>query len=170
MASQHVTQLRSIGEPARQYLWEIIIPGSLPGGSGGGGNDNQLFTYRAMSTTIPDDAIEPYEHQFKSEKISFAGRNASAKTFDVTFIDATDAFVIKNLKAWSQYCKVNNKVDYTIDVSMRLLGRTEDEPILLTVTLIQCWPESVQAVNLDYASNDPVNVPVTFRFDDTEIS
>ena len=170
MASNHVTQLRSIGEPARQYLWEAIIPGSLPGGTGGGGNDNQLFTYRAMSTTLPDSVVEVYEHQFKSDKSNFAGRNASAKTFDVTFIDSTDLFVFKNMTLWNKYTQTHNKSEYSKDLSLRLLGRTELEPILLTLTLIQCFPESVQAVSLDYASNDPINIPITFRYDDTEIS
>jgi len=164
----HVEQLRGVGEPARQYLWEVMLNGTLPGSTTGGGNDGPTLTYRAMSTTIPDTIVEPYEHQYKSTKVRYAGKDASAKSFDITFFDATDLLVFKNMTTWAEFCINHNKVDYAINMSMVMLGRTDDNDELMTVTLIDAWPEAVQQVTLDYASNDALNVAVTFSYDDKE--
>jgi len=169
MANPHVDQIRGVGEPARQYMWNIIIPGSLPGGASGGGNDNTQFTYRAMSTTVPDKVIEAYEHQYKSTKTRFAGRDASAKTFDVTFFDSTDLFIYKSLWNWNDYALLQDKSNYKLDtLTMELLDRQDST--IMTVNLIDVWPENVQALTLDYTANDPINVVVTLSYDDMEIS
>lgn len=168
MANPHVEQIRSAGEPARQYMWEVLIPGSLPGAGGSGGGDNTQFTYRAMSTTIPDKVLEAYEHMFKSTKVSFAGKDASGKTLDLTFFDATDMFVYKSMFNWNDYCLTNKKEDYILDaLELNLLDRQDEE--ILKCKLIAVWPENVQALNLDYGTNDPVNVVVTLRYDDSEL-
>jgi len=41
---------------------------------------------------------------------------------------------------------------------------------IMTVKLIQVWPENVQPLTLDYSVNDPINVVVTLSYDDMEIS
>ena len=169
MANTHVEQVRGVGEPARQYMWEILIPGSLPGGGGAGGGDNTMFTYRAMSTTVPDKVLEAYEHNFKSTKTRFAGRDASAKTFDVTFFDSTDLFIYKSLWSWSDYCVSAKKSEYQLG-SMTLELQDRADAKIMTVKLIQVWPENVQPLTLDYSVNDPINVVVTLSYDDMEIS
>jgi len=169
MANPHVEQIRGVGEPARQYLWEILIPSSLPGGGGGGGNDNTQFTFRAMSTTIPDKVLEAYEHNFKSTKVRFAGREASAKTFDVTFFDSMDLFIYKSMYNWNEFCLRNTKEAYQLaSMEMHLLNRADE--VVLTAALKQVWPENVQPLTLDYGANDPINVVVTLSYDDMEIS
>ena len=169
MANPHVEQIRGVGEPARQYMWDIEIPGGLPGGGSGGGGENTYFTYRAMSTSVPDKVLEAYEHNYKSTKVRFAGRDASAKTFDVTFFDSTDMFIYKSLWNWNNFCLRATKNDYQLPIlTMKLLDRADVE--IMNVSLIQVWPENVQALTLDYTANDPINVAVTFSYDDMEIA
>ena len=165
MADLHVAEIRGVGvEPARQYLWEVSMA-AIP--SAGGSVDTlKQMTFRAMSTTVPDKVTEVFEMMYKSAKVSFAGRDASGKTFDITFWDGEDLKIYNAFFGWLEYMKDHVKRDYITDVFMTLLGR-DNNPIS-KFKLVDAFPENLQPLTLDYSVNDPINIPVTFRYDDCE--
>lgn len=163
MANPHVEQVRQIGvELQRAYMWDIIIaaiPVPTP--------DARQFTFRAMSTSLPDKAIESYDHNFKSTKTMHPGRDASAKSFDLTFIDGEDLAIYRTFHLWVDAALRLPKNLITTAVVMNLLSR--DDEVRMVLTLQDCYPENLQAVTLEYGGSDPINVPVTLRYDDSEL-
>ena len=159
----HIEQIRGLGvELARQYLWEVVIP-NVPDMDG----DAQQLTFRAMSTTVPDLVTEVFELQYKSTKVNWAGRDASAKTFDITFFDGEDFLVYKAMYGWLRYIETAPKSSYAKIITMLLLGR--DDSAIMKVNLRNAFIENLQPLTLDYTVNDPINIPVTLRYDQLEI-
>lgn len=156
MANRDIKNFPNL-EPARQYMWEIYA--ALL---------STTFHFRAMSTSIPDQVVEVYEHQYKSTKVHFAGRDATAKTWDFTCIDGVDLFVYKTLFAWIERTKTANKSNYVYDVTIALKDRADRE--IGKYKLLDAFPENLSPVTLDYSVNDPINVACSFRYDDVHFT
>jgi len=155
----HVQEIRGLGsELARQYLWEALVTPQ-----GGGPASPEQMQLRAMSTMLPDNASEETLINYKSTKIQFAGRDASTKSLDLTFFDTEDLLVYKTFYNWVTYTKEAPKSAYESDLTLRLLSRAD--AVILEMVMFGAYPENLQQVTLDYSAGDPLNIPVTMRYD-----
>lgn len=157
-----VRQIRGLGsEVAVGYLWEALLVPALGASPVG---DPESLKLRCKTATLPESANEPAEIMWKSSKVQYAGRDASGKQMDLTFFDTEDMQVYKTLYNWIEYSKEAPKTSYEGSLTMVLLNRSQEVPIL-TVTLGGVYPENLAQVTLDYTGSEPLEISVTMRYD-----
>jgi hypothetical protein len=157
-----VDSLRNnLTNPARAYLWEVVIPTPLAG-------ETEDYLLRAQSTSLPErsfgEILIPYK---QSAGIKFPGKLTYSHTWDLTFIENEDREVLTSFYEWCNQIiddRLNTgSVTIKTDVYLHLLNT--DGEVALRVRLMGCYPQRMSDAPLDYASEDPIRFTVTFSFD-----
>ena len=158
-------------ELLRGYLWEFSlnpVAGVMQDYTGISGGATQVkpkaLMWRCKGTSIPELTNEVIEHNFKGTKVSYAGRDGSGKSFSTTFIDGQDLMITNYIRGWNAFMLYNNKSTYATNASITLLGRS-NKPIA-RYYFFKMYPEGAPQMSLEYSSSDPIELAVTFRFDD----
>jgi hypothetical protein len=170
MPQMGVDSLKSnLTNPARTYLWEVIVP--VPIGNG----DSTTYTVRAQSTEIPSRGNGTIKVPYKQTAgIVFAGKLEYDQTWTVTFIEGEDKKVFDAVQSWQQNI-VNNVTGiglgdplYKTDVYLTTIsvGGTA----FMKLKLRGAWIQKVDKVSVDYAGggDGTIRYPVTFAFDSWE--
>tara|TARA_Y100001972_G_C7507762_1_gene256721 strand:- start:44 stop:613 length:570 start_codon:yes stop_codon:yes gene_type:complete len=149
----------------RSNLFEVEIPGPLPGGADV--SDEVRFLVKAAE--IPASNIGNIPVPFRGRVLPVAGD----RTFDpwtVTIIN--DDFQIRTaMEQWSNF--INNMVDSTgsVDPSsyqklgkVKQLGRTSAE-VIRQYNFFGIYPNTISAIPLDYGATDQIEeFQVTFNY------
>jgi hypothetical protein len=154
----------NLTNPARTYLWDVLIPNPV------GGGDAETLMLRAQSTSIPGREQGQILVPFKqSAGIEFPGKLAYEHTWTVTFIEGEDRKVFDSIYAWLQ--NVVHDADHIsigdislkTDILLSLITTKGDE--WMRIKLLGCYPKTVGSVDMTYANEGVVNFNVTFSFD-----
>jgi hypothetical protein len=165
MANMGTDSLKSnLTNPARTYLWEVVIPVPI------GGGDSTTLTLRARSASIPARENDPIEIPYKQTAgFVVAGKLKYTHSWAVDFMEGEDKKVFDALRQWQQNI-VNDEFGvgvgdplYKADVYLTAL--TTAGEIWLKIRLKSAWIQSVGAVNLTQEANTLIIYPVTFAFD-----
>lgn len=157
-----IEDVRGINNPQMNYEWEVEILGPSTGGE-------TALTTHAQSVTIPEVSSEVIELNFKSDKTSHAGRNASPRTTTVTFFDDEDLTVYRFLKNWKSLINNEstgggvNRPAYVANIVIRQFARNSED-VVANHTLIGAWLTTVGDVSLNYDSSEVMTVEATFNF------
>lgn len=168
MAQMGVDVLTSnLTNPQRIYLWEIVVPSMVGAGEG------TILQARAQSTAFPGrsvgEILVPYK---QTAGIKYPGKLTYSHTWAVTFVEGEDARVFSAIHAWNQLI--------VHDISGISIGDDKLKANLffkevstkgvdgLQIKLVGCYPQSVEDVAMDYASNDAKKLAVTFSYDSWE--
>jgi len=165
MGNMSVNNLKAnLSNPARSYLWDIIIPNMV------GGGETETVMLRAQSATIPgrtQGAIPvPYK---QTGGIMFPGKLGYAHTWACTFIEGEDRKVFDSFYAWLQNIvhDVDNvgigDISVKQDIILQMLSTKGNE--WMKIKLIGCYPREVGDVALTYADEATINFAVTWSFD-----
>jgi len=158
----------NLTNPARPYLWEVVVPVPI------GGGDSTTYTLRAQSTEIPGRSNPQIKIPFKQTAgIAIAGKLAYDQTWSVTFIEGEDKKVFDAIQGWQQSI-VNNSTGigigdpfYKTDVYLTTITVAGD--IYMKIKLKGAWVQNIGKVAVDYAGGDgTIKYPVTFSFDNWE--
>ena len=165
MAEMSVDSLKAnLTNPARTYLWEVLIP-TVPGGG-----DADAVLLRAQSTNKPGKSVGAIHVPYKqSAGIQYHGKLSYTHTWDVTFIEGEDKKIFEAINAWMQ--KVVHDAtnvgdgDAAIksDIYLNLLTTTGE--IYQSIKMIGCFPQEVGDVAMAYDDEATVMYPVTFAYD-----
>lgn len=154
----------NLTNPARTYLWEVIIPNPI-----GGGDSNTLLV-RCQSSNIPGrsfgEILVPYK---QTGGVKFPGKLTYDHTWDCVFIEGEDKKIFDAIYGWNQ--KVVNDYDgvgegddaIKSDIVLTLI--TTKGQTFQKIKLVGCYPQAVGPVALAYDGTDPVRYTVTFSFD-----
>lgn len=150
------------GEPKRAYRWILDVDGI------------QAYTIKKVSK--PSFSISESEHQFINHTYYYPGR-VSWNTISFTLVDPINpdisAALIKKIQA-SGYkpagketdTKTMNKKDSTAALGeIKIEQLNSDGTPVETWTLKNAWIKDVKFGDLDYSSDDMIEVEVEIRYD-----
>jgi len=165
MAEMGVNALKNnLTNPARTYLWEMIIPNPI------GGGDSETLTLRCQSTNVPGRSFGEIKVPFKqSAGLKFPGKLTYSQIWACTFIEGEDKKIFDAIHAWNQsvindYENIGEgDTEIKQDLYLTLLTTKGDEA--LKIKLVGCYPQEVGEVALNYETEDSIKYPVTFSFD-----
>lgn len=156
----------NLSNPARPYLWEILIAQPVVGST-------QTYALRAQSTSQPERSIGAITIPYKaSAGFVVPGKLSYPHDWDVTFVEGEDRYVLRNFYTW-----LNTIIDdrtnsgsavSKIDIHLNMLNT--DGSYALQTRLIGCWPRRMSDVALDYTNEDVMRFTVTFAYDRWEIT
>ena len=154
----------NLTNPARVYLWEIILPSLI------GGGDHLALTLRAQSTVIPGRSVGEILIPYKQTAgVKYPGKLTYTHTWDVTFVEGEDSRIFRAIHDWNQ--KIVDDFDgvgdgdseIKADILLNLLT-TKGQPYNL-FKMVGAYPQAVGDIPLDYGAEAQINFPVTFSFD-----
>ena len=158
----------NLSNPARPYLWEVIIPAPI------GTGDTTLFQVRAQSSEIPGKDFGAIEIPYKQTAgVIVAGKLKYDHTWSCTFIEGEDKKVFDAIYSWQQNI-VDNVTGigvgdplYKTDVYINSIKTSGDT--FMKIKMKGAWIKTVGKVALSYADeNKIVTYDVTFEFDSWE--
>lgn len=166
MVEMNVDSLRNnITNPARAYLWEVIIP-NPPEGS------TETIMLRAQTTSMPERSFGSILIPFKqSAGVKFPGKVTYTHDWDVTFVEGEDREMLETFYNWMNNI-VHDKFytgsgDFKTDIYLHLIN--QDWTIAKKIKLVGCYPQRISDVNLPMEGEDAVMFTVTFSFDRWEL-
>jgi len=166
MVEMNVDSLRNnITNPARNYLWEVIIP-SPPEGS------TETIMLRAQTASIPERSFGSILIPFKQTGgVKFPGKITYPHTWDVTFVDGEDREMLKTFYDWMNQIIHDRffivSVDFKTDIYLHLIN--QDNTVAKKIKLVGTYPERLADVNLPQDSEDAIMFTVTFSYDRWEL-
>ena len=168
MANMGIDSLKAnLTNPARVYLWDVLIPVPI------GGGDSTTFQIRAQSTQIPQVSANPIHVDYKQTPgIELAGKKALDHTWQCTFLEGEDHLTYDALYAWCQNIvhdvtglRVGDPL-YKTDVYATLITTAGDT--YMKFKLKGAWVQTINPVDLAYNTDAVVTYTVVFRFDSFE--
>lgn len=159
-----IEELRNLADPLKGYQFKVTIANAPGEGAGA-----DVLQFRCTATSLPGRNIDVVLTQLDGFTISDAGRDSQGKTWTTTFMEGTDASVIRRLESWQRlvYDQVTgvqaSRSAYKRTATVELYGN--DKSVTLTRTLVGIWPQAVSDMSLDKNSSDAVNLECTWAFD-----
>lgn len=166
MAKMSADSLRNnLTNPARTYLWEVLIPSPVAG-------DTETYLLRAQSAEIPERGFGEIHIPFKqSAGIKVPGKLQYPQKWDVTFVEGEDRQIMQDIYDWMNSIihdkyQVGNMV-FKTDIYFNLINT--DGSVAKKIKLVGTYPERLSNVDMDADSEDPVKFTVTFSYDRWEL-
>jgi len=155
------------GQAARPNLFEVTIPFPTAVQTGEAG---QKMTFMCKGAQIPGVNLGMVEVPYFGRVIKLAGN----RTFDewtTTIINDEDFAVHGGLINWMNAINSHGEndrllsgTDYQVDA--QVVHYAKDGSIAKTITMVNCWPSAVAAIDLDWSSNDQLEeFSVTWQYD-----
>jgi len=165
MPSMGVDNLRTnLTNPARVYLWEVVIPNVI-----GGGADSATLLVRAQSSAIPGRSHAAITVPYKQTGgLVFPGKVAYSHTWVCTFIESEDKKVHDFIYNWMQLIVHDRdgvgQGDPSIqtDILLSLAGTKGDE--YMRIKMIGAYVQDVGDVALTYTDEAMITYSVTFAY------
>jgi len=164
----NIQEVRSINTPQKSYMWEVEVQGLSTGAL-------QNFAFYAKTVSLPQSAVEQIIVNHKASRTHFAGRDAAAHTVTMTLWDDEAQTIYKFLNDWMQL--IHNEVTgssvsrdlYVADLVIKLKD-SADENVTGTITLGHAFPMDLAEIALSYDASEPVEISVTFSYDEKDVS
>jgi len=154
----------NLSNPARVYLWDIVIPNPK------GGGDSNAMELRCQSTSIPSKGVGKINLPYKATAgIKFPGKITMPQAWDCTFVEGLDKKIFSALNGWSQAVS-NSRTGIGLpdallksDIYLRCLK--SDGTSWLKIKLVGCYVENVAEVPLPYDTEALLMFTCTFSYD-----
>lgn len=179
MPEMSVDALRNdLSNPARSYLWELIIP-NLIATMG----DPRTMMIRCQTAELPDRSVGTIQIPFRQTAgLVFPGKLTMSHTVDLQFVEGEDRKIFNALYVWSNAI-VNNKtgkssgegfglglpintgVRYKADVFINLLNT--NGVIAQIIRLTGCFVQNVAKVPLNNEESE-IKINATLSYDTWE--
>jgi len=153
--------------------WYVEVSNG-PVGDIGSGNELQV---RVQTATLPTAEHEYVPVELQGHTVKFLGKTTKAGQLTWSFVEGTDAKVTAYFMKWAQSAWAGDgsdtqgtqisTQDMKSDIKMYLLG--PDDKVTQTYTLVGAMPSIPAGVDLTQTA-DPVNVEITWDYDDFHIT
>jgi len=150
--------------PARAYLWDIVIP-NIPGGG-----DAESLEIRAFSTSIPGRGLGGIKLAYKGGPgMKVPGKITMSQSWPVVIREGTDKKVFEALNSWQETISGVKTGIGTLDPLLKanLYLKCLDPPgsTWLKIQMVGCYPEDVAEVPLSQDTEDVIMFSCTFSYD-----
>jgi len=155
------------GQGARPNLFEVTVP--FPGAVNPG-EAGQKMTFMCKGAQIPGADLGMVTVPYFGRQIKLAGNRTFAE-WTTTVINDEDFAVHAGLTNWMSAInthggneKLINGTEYQVDAQVTHYTKSGD--VAKVVTLVNCWPSSVAAIDLAWDTNDTLEeFSVTWQYD-----
>lgn len=156
-------------DPQRSYMFELRVMGR--DFNTGSLNDIRFYV---KSAVIPQYAVDHIRTNFMGNQIIYNGKDVSSHVMTVTCWDDENLSVYSYFRKWMEIMRVPvsgqtvSKSNYATDVLIKL----KDASDLVTTAefkMIKAFPIEIGEVPLSYDGSDPIEIPIIFMFEETEI-
>ena len=155
------------GQGARPNLFEVTVP--FPGGIVSGDAGNKM-TFMCKGAQLPGADIGLVEVPYFGRNIKLAGNRTFAE-WTTTVINDEDFAVHAALTNWmnaiqghSENLRTIDGTDYQVDAQVTHYKKEGD--VAKEISIINCWPQSVAAIELGWDQNDAIEeFAVTWQYD-----
>lgn len=161
----NIQDIRSGGQPQKNYEFEVEILGSVVGGN------LPIMTQRVQNVTIPETSVETFEIQYKSRKTIYAGRDASAHTTTITFWNDEANSIYRFFKQWMENGISNSTVGggvtrdlYSAQLRIKQMA-TDSNTVTASHLLTGVYPTSIGDIQLSYDGSEATTIDITFSFE-----
>jgi hypothetical protein len=161
-----------VGQGARPNLYEVTIP--FPGAVNPG-EAGQKMTFMCKGAQIPGADIGLVEVPYFGRNIKLAGNRTFAE-WTTTVINDEDFAIHAGLVNWmngiqghGENLRTVSGNDYQVDA--QVTHYKKEGEVAKQITMINCWPSSVAAIELGWDQNDAVEeFAVTWQYDYWQIA
>lgn len=165
MADMSADVLKSLTNPAKSFLWDVMFTNPV------GGGDADALDSRCRSASIPGRSTSTIHIPYKGTAgIVIPGKIQVSHTWSVTFLENTEDR--KTFDAWYGWHQtiINIKTGVGVpdpmvksDVYLRCLDQAG--AVWLTIKMFGCFPSDIGDVSLSYDDNSTLVFPVTLSYD-----
>lgn len=160
------------GQGARPNLFEVTVP--FPGSVISGDAGNKMV-FMCKGAQLPGADISLVEVPYFGRNIKLAGNRTFAE-WTTTVINDEDFAIHAALTNWmnainghGDNTKTIPGTDYQVDAAVTQYKKEGD--IAKEITMINCWPSSVAAIELGWDQNDAIEeFAVTWQYDYWQIT
>ena len=156
-----------VGQGARPNLFEVIVPFPTSINSGEAGSKT---TFMCKGAQIPGADIGLVEVPYFGRNIKLAGNRTFAE-WTTTVINDEDFSVHGGITNWMNGINGHFENDRSIpgtdyQSDAEVVHYTKEGDVAKIITLKNCWPSSVAAIELGWDTNDSVEeFTVTWQYD-----
>ncbi len=165
MAVGRLAQVRSIAAPAKEFLWELVIP-QVPGAAA---DASLALTLRARTAVIPGEGTASVTSWFKGVPTKHPSQKTFPGILPMRFEEGLDATVLSTIKAWNKAWidagtgDGEGEAAVKTDALLRVLDHSDE--IVTTIHLYGVYPETVPDASLSYESSNLLHIDVNFSYD-----
>lgn len=157
---------RNLTNPARVYLWEILMPNPVAG-------DPETLMLRCRTTVIPGRSVGEILIPFKqSAGVKFPGKLIYPHVIDLTFVEGEDREIFRALYDMCQSV-VHDKYNvgsYPVDKRNFYLHLIDtDGTVSMRIRLIGCYCQEVVEAPLSWDTEAELNFTGRFSYDRWEL-
>lgn len=162
MAFNALQDGRALADPLLTYKWDVTVP-VMPGTP-----NSRTFQTKGLSTSIPGSMIEQVAVNLGGYELRYAGRENNSHSFQITLHETRDMGTRDMLRRWQKIARDNSnntgnyKSVYSTTVELALYDDTNT--VIKRISLIGCWPETIDDAALDRASG-AVQISCTLSYD-----
>lgn len=164
------------GDPQRIYTYEVLVPkinqvcDSI--------SDPEDFVIRCRNAMLPSRGNEPIESFFFGMKQKFPGKPIFDNVMTLLIEEFEDQLISRAIYEWNENVFSTNPDDpdggsskketkrdgYATDVIINMYKQNGDL-LDYRMRLFHCFPETLDAVQLDYATSDTIKYSLTLSYD-----
>lgn len=167
MAKPTIEQIRSLGDLAVMYNWDLSFT-TFPQVAH---PDSDSLNLRCVSSDVPKHTDDNIETNIRGHKVGQPGQRTYSGTIVLTFVETVDTMINSFLAAWGEACYQTGTgvqqplANVKCDIQLHLLNR-QGEPIFEWL-LHGCRIEDHDPTGgtLTGDSNDAVKPTMTIRYD-----
>jgi hypothetical protein len=154
----------NLQNPARAYLWEMVIP-TIPGS----GNVDALRT-RCETSSIPGHSNPNIHIPYKGTGgFEVPGRLTFPHAITLSFLEGEDGAIFQAIYNWRNLITgVTSGVgvpDMTLKADIYLKLITKADTDWMSIKLVGAYPNDRADVALNYGADEVIRIPVTFSYD-----
>ena len=164
-AVTNIASVRALGTPAKQYLWEFIIP-QVPAAAGA---VSDALSFRARVAAWPGRGVGTAISHFKGHKIKHPTRNNFPQTMPVTFEEGMNGIILQTLvnwfNAWLDEKDGSSQGESVVktDAIIRLLNHQDQ--VVAHGHIFGFFVENMPDIPLNYDADALLQIAGTFGYD-----
>lgn len=158
----------NLSNAARVYMWDVIIPSPIGGGSG------DVLMLRCQSTELPGRGFADIDVPYKQTAgIRYHGRMTYPHDWTLTFLEGEDKATFDAFYKWCQKMVSDldgvggNDLDIKTDMYLTMLKLGGDP--WLKIKLIGCYVKDIPNTALAYNTDGILTFTVTISYDRWEV-
>jgi hypothetical protein len=169
---------KTLPDVQRSWMWNLVIPGirTMAPQSALGNEEDLIIRCRSMSTG--SRTTNSTTSEFMGTKQAFPGKVDTLGIVTATFEETEDQRITKILYEWQQLIFNMNpenpiaagksKFPYKRLMSkdiFLIMYKYDGTPLEKMIRFMNCWPQNVPEISLDYSSGNSVIVSCSFQYD-----
>lgn len=163
-----ISHMATARPPLRPYTYLVHV--ADPPGVSGVASRSKVFTLQTRRCTIPGFTFGEVIVDWINARYKLAGKITINDMTVGVELDENLEF-LKILKGWTEkICSFNDAsfvmeapIHYKSNVTVDVLNTLND--VIAVYTMHNCWPSAMPDIPLDYATDTPLTVDVTFKVD-----